>query len=240
MIRVTVWNENIHEVNMPEAKAIYPDGIHNAIAGFLSRNENLQVRTATLNQPEHGLTDEVLNHTDVLIWWGHIAHDDVSDTVVEKVYQRIMSGMGFIALHSAHACKVFMKLCGTECGNVCWREAGEKERLWKVIPSHPILKGINGDYFEIPHEEMYGEPFCIPTPDEVLLISWFKGGDVFRSGFTLKRGNGNVFYFRPGHETFPVYHQKEVQQILENAVLWATPAFTVGPGRSSYQPLEEI
>jgi trehalose utilization protein len=240
MINVTVWNEFLHETRIPEITAIYPKGIHNAIADHLRENPMLNVRTATLREPAHGLTDEVLNGTDVLMWWGHMAHEEVSDAVAEKVYQRVMQGMGFIALHSAHASKPFVKLCGTECCNLSWREAGEKERLWRVSTSHPILNGIEGDYFEIPHEEMYGEPFCIPQPDELLLISWFEGGEVFRSAFTLKRGAGKVFYFRPGHEAFPVYHQAEVQKILENAVIWAAPAYKPYPARENFEPLEPL
>lgn len=240
MIRVTIWNEYRHEVQVPEVAKIYPRGIHNAIGDHLKKNENFQVRTATLDEPENGLTEEVLNNTDVLIWWGHLDQEEVLDEVAERVYQRVIQGMGFIVLHSGHASKPFRKLCGTECQNVPWREAGEKERLWKIMPSHPILKGIEGDYIEIPHEEMYGEPFCMPAPQELILISWFEGGDVFRSGFTLKRGNGNIFYFRPGHEAFPVFYQKEVLQILENAVEWAAPPFPVPHCRSDYSPLEPI
>jgi trehalose utilization protein len=179
------------------------------------------VRTATLDEPEHGLTEEVLAETDVLLWWGHMAHKEVSDEVVERVQKRVLEGMGLIVLHSAHVSKIFVKLMGTGC-MLRWREAGERERLWVVAPGHPIAEGI-GDYFEIPHEEMYGEFFDIPAPDALVFVSWFQGGEVFRSGCCFERGQGRIFYFRPGHETHPTYHQPEVQRVISNAVRWAAP-----------------
>jgi trehalose utilization protein len=124
-----------------------------------------------------------------------------------------------VALHSAHYSKIFRRLLGTTC-SLTWREAGERERVWNCAPGHPITRGI-GDYFELEASEMYGEPFGIPAPDQQILISWFKGGEVFRSGCTWTRGNGRVFYFSPGHETYPIYHQEPVQRILRNAATWA-------------------
>jgi len=221
-IRVTVWNEFIHEREDERVAAIYPKGIHGAIAEYLSQKPDIEVRTATLDEPQHGLTDEVLRNTDVLIWWGHAAHDKVSDEVVERVYNRIMcDGMGLIVLHSAHYSKIFKKLMGTSC-SLRWREDGKKERLWVVSPGHPIAEGI-GDYFEIEKTEMYGEFFDIPNPDELVFISWFKGGEVFRSGCCFYRGRGKIFYFRPGHETYPIYHNEKVLLVIENAVRWAAP-----------------
>jgi trehalose utilization protein len=219
--RITVWNEGRHEKTSEEVRKVYPDGIHNAIANML-RAQGMEVATATLDDPEHGLTKEVLDNTDVLFWWGHMAHGDVKDEIVERVYDRVMKGMGLIVLHSAHHSKIFKKLMGTGCG-LKWREIGEKERLWVVNPGHPITRGLN-EQFVIPHEEMYGEFFDVPAPDELVFISWFAGGDVFRSGCCWHRGAGKIFYFRPGHETYPTYHQKEVQQVLYNATLWAMPA----------------
>ena len=218
-IRVTVWNEYKHERSDPHVSKIYPKGIHGAIAGFLSGNPDLQLRTATLDEPEHGLSDAVLSATDVLVWWGHLAHADVRDEIAAKVQDRVLQGMGLIVLHSAHMSKPFVRLLGTSC-LLSWREAGEKERLWVVEPGSPIVDGL-GPYFEIPHEEMYGERFDIPVPDATVLISWFAGGNVFRSGCCFLRGKGRIFYFRPGHETFPTYHQKEVQTVIRNAVRWA-------------------
>jgi trehalose utilization protein len=216
--RVTVWNEGRHEKRNPAVTSVYPEGIHGAISAFL-KERGLEVRTATLDEPEHGLTKEVLAQTDVLTWWGHMAHQDVQDEIVERVYQRVLDGMGLILLHSAHFSKIFRKLMGTTC-NLKWREIGEKERLWVVAPSHPIAAGL-GEYFELEHEEMYGEFFDIPQPDTLVFVSWFKGGEVFRSGCCFERGRGKIFYFRPGHETFPTYYQPQVQQALYNAVLWA-------------------
>jgi trehalose utilization protein len=220
MIKVTIWNEYRHEQTNPAVQEIYPAGIHQALAGFLQ--EEFTVKTATLDEAEHGLTDNILNETDVLIWWGHIAHDEVSDHVVEKVKERILDGMGFIPLHSAHNSKVFKVLMGTRTGELKWREADDKERLWVVEEGHPIVNGIP-EVIELEKEEMYGERFGIPKPDELIFISWFSGGEVFRSGCTYRRGRGKIFYFRPGHETYPTYYHKDIQQVIRNAVLWACP-----------------
>lgn len=219
-IRVTVWNEYRHERTDERVKKVYPDGIHGALATALN-NEGLQVRTATLDEPEHGLSAEVLNDTDVLIWWGHMAHAEVSDEVVTRAQQRILEGMGLIALHSAHYSKLFKRLMGTNC-DLKWRESNDSERLWVIAPGHPITEGL-GEYFEIEHEEMYGEHFDVPPPETLVFMSWFSGGEVFRSGCCYTRGRGKIFYFRPGHETLPTYYQPEVQRVIANAVRWAAP-----------------
>lgn len=237
-INVTVWNEFRHEQNNPDVAKVYPNGIHHTIAEFLNTDAELVVRTATLDEAGHGLSDKTLDETDVLIWWGHTAHDEVDDAVVAKAKERVLEGMGFIALHSAHYAKLFKALLGTTC-SLKWREATDKERLWNTMPAHPVLQGI-GEYFDIPQEEMYGEPFGIPTPDEQLLISWFTGGEVFRSGATWTRGNGKIFYFRPGHETYPTYYQKEVQQIITNAVHWARPTVRIKDDCPFSPPLEPL
>ena len=220
-IRVTVWNEYLHEVQFPEVAEVYPKGIHGCIADFL-KDAGMEVRTATLREPEHGLAQEVLDNTDVLIWWGHMAHHEVADEIVDRVYKRVLEGMGLIVLHSGHASKIFQKLCGTDTWKLKWREDGEKEILWVVDPSHPIADGLD-EKIIIPHEEMYGERFDIPQPDEQVFISWFEGGEVFRSGCCWHRGKGKIFYFRPGHEVFPIYHQPEIQHVIINAVKWAAP-----------------
>ncbi len=235
-MNVTVWNENRHEQQNPVVREIYPKGIHGAIASFLE--EAFNVRTATLDEPEHGLTQEVLDGTDVLIWWGHLAHGEVSDEVVERVKQRILDGMGLIVLHSGHFSKIFKTLMGTSC-DLKWREADEKERIWIVDPSHPIAEGI-GESIELEKEEMYGEHFDIPAPDQLVMVSWFEGGEVFRSGCTYQRGNGKIFYFRPGHETYPTYYHKDVQKVIENAVKWAAPVNRNRPVYGNAQPLETI
>lgn len=237
-LRVLVWNEGRHEKENPAVARVYPDGIHNAIADGL-RAAGFDARTATLDEPEHGLTEAALDATDVLIWWGHKAHGDVQDEIVDRVQARVLGGMGLIVLHSGHFSKIFKRLMGTSC-NLKWREIGEKERLWVVNPAHPIADGLP-DQFVIPHEEMYGEPFGIPQPDSLVFVSWFEGGDVFRSGCCYYRDRGKVFYFRPGHETFPTYFQPEVRQVLANAVRWAAP--TNGPAVPVVnvpKPLEDV
>jgi len=242
-IRVTVWNEFIHERTSAVTREFYPDGIHEALAAALRENLGpaVEVRTATLEQPEHGLSSEVLGRTDVLTWWGHRAHDQVTDTVVDRVQQRVLEGMGLLVLHSGHASKIFRRLMGTGC-MLRWREAAERERIWIVDPSHPISGGLEGEFFELPHSEMYGEYFDIPRPDEVVFISWYEGGEVFRSGCTFRRGKGKVFYFSPGHETFPIYHDANVRRIIANAVCWATPSGSpyFGSGRRIQKPLSPI
>ncbi|UTE75156.1 ThuA domain-containing protein [Rossellomorea marisflavi] len=236
MMNVTVWNENRHEQQNPVVGEIYPKGIHGAIASFLE--DAFNVRTATLDEPEHGLTQEVLDGTDVLIWWGHLAHGEVSDEVVERVKQRVLDGMGLIVLHSGHFSKIFKTLMGTSC-DLKWREADEKERIWIVDPSHPIADGI-GESIELEKEEMYGEHFDIPAPDQLVMVSWFEGGEIFRSGCTYQRGNGKIFYFRPGHETYPTYYHQDVQKVIANAVKWAAPVNRNRPVYGNAQPLETI
>lgn len=239
-IRVTVWNEFRHE-QKPGSKPqqVYPQGMHEAIAGYLRKNPKFEVRTAWLDQPEHGLTQEVLDNTDVLTWWGHTAHGEVQDEIVDRVKKRVLGGMGLIVLHSGHFSKIFKSLMGTTC-DLKWREIGEKERLWVVDPAHPITQGLP-EYFEIPHAEMYGERFDIPQPDELVFISWFAGGEVFRSGCCFHRGRGKIFYFRPGHETYPIFYQEEVLKVISNAVKWAAPKDTPVPkfGHAG-EPLEPV
>lgn len=219
-INVTVWNEFRHEKMHDEVAEVYPDGIHVVIADFLA-DAGFETRTATLDEPEHGLTDEVLAETDVLIWWGHMAHHEVEDEIVDRVQQRVLEGMGLIILHSGHMSKIFRRLMGTGC-MLKWREAGEKERLWVVEPGHPITQGV-GEYIEVPHAEMYGEHFDVPAPDTLVFVSWFEGGDVFRSGCCYHRGQGKIFYFRPGHETYRIFYQPEIRRVIANAVRWAAP-----------------
>ena len=239
IIRVTVWNEFVHEQADEKIRAVYPEGIHKAIGSFLGDEKDFSVKYATLEQPEHGLTQEVLDNTDVLTWWGHMAHGDVSDEVVERVYNRVLSGMGLIVLHSAHYSKIFKKLMGTSC-SLKWREVGEKERVWVIEPNHPIAEGI-GEYFELEHEEMYGERFDIPTPDTLVFASWFKGGEIFRSGCCYNRGYGKIFYFQPGHEAYPTYYNENVQKVIKNAVRWsATKKVREYIDSPNTQPLESL
>ena len=240
-IRVTVWGENVHEhVNKVVAQN-YPKGMHEQIAVLLRKDANLAVSTVTLQDPEHGLTVEKLENTDVLTWWGHRAHGDVQDAVVERVAKRVHEGMGLIVLHSGHFSKIFKRLMGTPC-DLHWREAGERERIWVVNPGHPIARDLP-PHFELEMEEMYGEPFGVPEPLETVFSSWFQGGETFRSGLTYRRGAGSIFYFRPGHETYPTYHDENVGLVLRNAVNWAYNArrFDAQPKDSNRkEPLEPL
>ncbi|WP_068619553.1 ThuA domain-containing protein [Paenibacillus tuaregi] len=237
MINLTIWNEFVHENIHEEVREVYPAGIHTALAEGLSA-EGFAIRTATLDEPEHGLTDEVLNTTDVLIWWGHMAHDRVSDEITQKVVQRVQQGMGLVVLHSGHFSKPFKALMGTSC-DLKWREAGEQEIVWAVNPTHPIAHGVNASII-LEHEEMYGEFFDIPEPDELIFISNFEGGEVFRSGCTFRRGEGKIFYFRPGHETYPTYYNKEILHVIANGVRWANPAHTLKPVFGHSQPVRAL
>lgn len=218
-MNITIWNEFYHEKVKDDVKKLYPDGIHGYIKTFLE-DENTNVRLASLDDPDCGLTQEVLDDTDVLLWWGHARHNLVPDEVAERVKNAVLKGMGFIPLHSSHHSKPFRALMGTT-GNLSWSD-DSKERIWCIKPGHPICEGIP-QHFELPKEEMYGEPFDIPNPDDVLFMSWFESGYVFRSGCTFTRGRGRIFYFQPGHETNPVYHNEIVQKIIKNAVKWVAP-----------------
>ena len=223
MIRVLVWNEFVHELKNDIVKEIYPNGIHEAIAEFLGKEEDIEVKTAYLDQENCGITKEILDETDVLIWWGHIAHNKVPDEVATLVRDAVHEGMGAIFLHSAHHSKPFKALMGTSC-NLTWRETGDSEILWVIDPAHPITRGIDR-FFKLDHEETYGEPFTIPNPDKVLLIGNYSGGEVFRSGVLYERVNGKIFYFQPGHETFPTFKVPEVQTIIKNAVRFVAPTY---------------
>ena len=218
-MKITIWNENVHEKKKPEILEMYPGGLHGFIASFL-KDESTQVRCATLDDPECGLTDEVLSETDVLIWWGHIAHNDVPDEIADRVVSYVQKGMGMIFLHSAHHSKPFKKLLGTTC-NLKWRD-GARERIWTIKPNHPIAQGVD-ETFVLDPEEMYGEPFDIPNPEEIIFMGWFNGGEVFRSGCTWTRSNGKIFYFQPGHETNESFRNENVQKIIKNAAKWVCP-----------------
>lgn len=227
-IRVTVWNENLHEHRLPRVRELYPQGIHGALADALQEalGASVVVRTATLDQPEHGLTEQVLEETDVMTWWGHMAHEQVSDAVAARVHARVLAGMGLVVLHSGHYSKPFRSLMGTSCA-LRWREADDRELVWTVNPGHPIAEGVPHPFI-LPNQEMYGEYFDIPQPDELVFISSYTGGEVFRSGCCFTRGQGRIFYFSPGHETYPVYHHPAVQRVIANAVRWTAPTAHAG------------
>ncbi|MHA0855548.1 ThuA domain-containing protein [Paenibacillus sp. CMAA1364] len=237
MIRVTVWNEYRQEHSDAEVREVYPEGIHGQLASFLEE-AGIDTKTATLDEPEHGLTEEVLNHTDVLIWWGHVAHGEVSDEIVNRVHNQVLKGMGLVVLHSAHMSKIFIKLMGTSC-DLKWRESNEKERLWVMDPSHPIAEGI-GEYIDLEQEEMYGAHFDVPAPDELIFVGWFEGGNVFPSGSTYRRGNGKIFYFQPGHESYPTYYHPDIQKVIVNGVRWCMPVNRDYPVYGHSEALETI
>jgi len=237
MTQVTVWNEFRHERENETVAEVYPDGIHTVIADTLSE-AGFETQTATLDEPEHGLTEGVLDDTDVLTWWGHAAHDEVREEIVDRVCERVREGMGLIVLHSGHYSKPFTRLMGTSC-SLKWREAAETERLWVLEPGHPIADGID-EHIEIDEAEMYGERFDIPAPDTLVFTSWFEGGEVFRSGCCYRRGNGRIFYFRPGHETYPIYHNESIQRVIANAVAWAAPGDGPTPTFGNAEPREDI
>ena len=216
-MNITVWNENVHERTEDHVRGIYPDGIHGALAAALAGVGS--VTTATLEQPSHGLPPEVLDRTDVLTWWGHAAHDEVDDAVAARVHDAVLGGMGLVVLHSGHYAKVLKRLLGTSC-SLRWRNEGERELVWTVDPSHPIADGVPQPIV-IEAQEMYGEHFDIPAPDELVFVSSFSGGEVFRSGCTFRRGFGRIFYFSPGDQDYPVYHQPDVRRVIANGVRWA-------------------
>lgn len=220
-IRATVWNENVHERTEPEIMPFYPDGIHGAVANALRAElgDHVTVRTATLDQPEHGLTDEILTDTDVLFWWGHIAHDQVTDAVVERVRRHVLGGMGLVVLHSGHFSRIFTSLMGTSC-SLSWRDDGDREVVWTTAPGHPLTEGVPSPLVLDAHET-YGEFFDIPEPEETIFISSFSGGEAFRSGITYRRGRGRIFYFSPGDQKYPIYLHPHVRRVLANAAGWA-------------------
>ncbi|MBP3452625.1 MAG: ThuA domain-containing protein [Clostridia bacterium] len=219
-LRVTVWNEFVHERELPEIRAVYPEGIHGCLRSFLEKEQDITVRCVTLDMPNQGITQELLDNTDVLIWWSHARQEDITDETVRLVRNAVHSGMGLVALHSAHFSRIMRDLLGTTM-TLHWRH-GDREKLWCIDPTHPIAQGVPA-CIDIPEEEMYGECFDIPRPDDIIFIGWFAGGQVFRSGVTFTRGRGKIFYFQPGHEEAPVYQHPDIQRIIINAVRWAEP-----------------
>jgi trehalose utilization protein len=237
VLQVTVWGEGRHEQTEPEVARRYPGGMHRAVADAICEHlgESVVVRTAVLDQPQHGLPDDVLEATDVLTWWGHTAHSEVDDGLVDRVHERVLAGMGLVVLHSGHHSKIFRRLMGTTC-NLRWRNAGDRELVWTVNPGHPIAVGVPSPIV-LKQQEMYGEFFDIPTPDELVFVSSFSGGEVFRSGCTFRRGHGKVVYFSPGDQDYPVYHHPDVRRVLANSVAWSAPRGPL-PGLASVDRAE--
>ncbi len=242
MTNVLVWYEGRPLPYAEEReKAVYPDGIHGALGVLFSRQEDMRVRTATLQHPAQGLSDEALAWADVLVYFSHKYWREVEDARVDAIQKRVLEGMGLVLLHSSHASKIFSRMMGTRTQCLRWREGrtteagraagakapendGEWQRVWLVAPYHPIAAGLERECFVIPRDETYGEYFEIPAPEELVFLTTSEGGEVLRSGCCWRRGAGKIFYFASGHETFPVYYQLEVQRVLVNAVRWAAPA----------------
>lgn len=237
MVKVTIYNEFFHEKEEQKVADIYPEGIHMALKKGLEGDE-IQIRCVTLDTVSE-ITKELLDDTDVLIWWGHMCHHLVPDETANIVKDAVLRGMGAIFLHSGHHSKPFKLLMGTSC-NLTWREDGDRELLWVVNPAHPIAQGI-GRFVNIEHEESYGEPFGIPEPQQTVFIGGFEGGEVMRAGCCWRKENGKVFYFQPGHETYPIYYNEEILKIIKNAIHWAKPDYRIAELTCPHvkKPLEE-
>lgn len=240
-MRVTIFTEYNEGMDWPKAKESYPEGMNECLRSFISKEHEVKFIVHTANDDGSELTEDVLKNTDVLVWWGHMHHKSVADSVVELAAEYVNRGMGLICLHSSHKSKIFMRLLGTPA-DLSWREINERERLWIIDPTHPIARGIESQQIEIPHDEMYGEPFSIPTPDELVFIGWFQGGEVMRSGCVFKRSRGKIFFFQPGHETNAVYNIPDIQRVILNAIDYVAPAYPIAPPSKSHNvpvPLEK-
>lgn len=242
-MKITIFTEHNASMDSPEGKLAYPEGMNECLR-LLIAGDGHEVTMIVHGPDDDGseLTEEMLKNTDVLVWWGHWYHGSVNPAVVDMVVDYVNRGMGMLALHSAHESRPMQRLMGTT-GALSWREMGENERVWVIDKTHPVAQGL-GDYIDIEHEEMYGEPFAIPAPDELVFISWFRGGEVMRSGCTFKRGFGKLFYFRPGHETLPTYHNEQIRRVILNALEYLKPArpVTTAPVKSFHAqtPPEKI
>jgi trehalose utilization protein len=212
--RVHVWCEGT------APKAVYPDDVDGALAAELQKRPGLAVSRGRLSDAESGLPDAVLDATDVLIWWGRLRHDDVPEARARAVVDRVKAGqIGFVALHASHASKPFRGLMGTPCEPGAWRDDGRPEHVAIKAPAHPIARGVTP--FTIPKTASYLEPFAVPEPETVVLVSSWEPGETFRSGLTWTIGRGRVVYFRPGHDAFPVLFHPAVRQVIANAAVWA-------------------
>ena len=241
MTKVTVFNENLQEtsgddvVNLVHYETedyrefllnsagkitkVHPQGIHMTLKSIFDECDDMAVRTVTMDMPEFGFSQEVLDDTDVLVLWAHLAHEKITDEIAERIKNRVHEGMGFLCLHSAHQCKPLHKLIGVSTIPK-WRME-DACKIYCIEPNHPIAKDIP-DMFELEAEQVYCEPFDITTPDELVFVTWYQGGELLRSGCCWERENGRIFYFQPGHETCKSYYDVNVRQILKNAVRWAS------------------
>lgn len=277
-IRVLVWDET-----GDAQKEAYENYLGKCIADQLSKNAAFSVSSATLNDKQQGIGTEVLNNTDVLIWWGHIRHGEISTAKGQEIVQRIATGnLSFIGLHSAHWSVPFIeamnevtrrrifadsslkkedvtfiapevrkslpkredrlapytdirkfpdgsKKLEVHLPNCCFpdvRNDGKPSTIRVQKKEHPIVKGLS-PVLRLQQTEMYNEPFHVPEPDQLILEECWEGGEWFRSGMLWNLGKGKVFYFRPGHETYPIFKEKWVMQLLTNAVQWLGQTKTV-------------
>lgn len=222
--RVLVWCDDARGRDLPPAAAaLHPEGIAATVAGAVLEQlgSDARVATAGLEDAEQGLAEAALAACDVLVWWGHEQHEALADETAERVQRHVLAGMGLVVLHSGHHAKPFRRLMGTTC-DLVYREGADEELIWCLDPAHPIAAGVEQP-IPVGRHEMYGEPFEIPTPDELVFVSAFSGGEVFRSGCCFRRGSGRIFYFSPGHESDPVYEHPQVRRVIGNAIRWARP-----------------
>jgi len=277
-VKVVVWDEQ-----QPAQKQAYSSFLGNSVAEHLGAQPGISVRSVNINDPGQGLAGGVLDDCQVLIWWGHVRHAEISAETGRSIVERIKDGkLSLVALHSAHWSTPFVEAMNERTrldvvgkfhseGNerleitfvspaqrymvpkadarvtpyVSWRKFpdglakatvhlplccfpayrgdGKPSRVTLLKPDHPIAQGIPKE-FEIPQTEMYDEPFHVPQPDEVILEERWAAGEWFRSGAVWKLGKGRVFYFRPGHETYPIYKQPIPLKIMTNSVRWLASA----------------
>lgn len=212
-IRVRVWSEHTAR------RAYYPDDINGAVAEGLRLDDGLSVTTAELVDEGDGVPETELARTDVLVWWGHQLHRYVADDAVDRVVRHVRErGMGFVALHSSHMSKPFTRLIGDDGGLGGVEVDAGAERITVEQRDHPVADGV--DKIELAKEESYNEPFNCGKPDAVVFRSVFDNGHEFRSGLAYTVDNGRVFYFRPGHETYPAFADPMVRRVIRNAVYW--------------------
>lgn len=214
---VLVWSEET------VSDDVYPNDINSAVAEHLNEHDDLVARAVSIGEPEQGVGEDRLDWADTLVWWGHARHDDVTDETVDRVEAAVTDdGLGFVSLHSAHYSRPFTRLCGTsgDLGEVRYEDIppGETETVTVEASDHPLARGVSD--FALPDVEMFGEPFDIPEPDEVVFRSEFEEGGWFRSGVTFTFGEARGVYFRPGHEEFRIYHDPNVRRVIANAVRW--------------------
>lgn len=214
---VLVWSEEtVHD-------DVYPNDINSAVAEHLNEHPEFVAQAVHIDEPDQGVSEDRLEWADALVWWGHARHDDVREETVDRVEEYVTEeGVGFLALHSAHYALTFKRLVGAsgDLGEVRWEDIppGETEELEVVDPDHPIAAGVED--FTLPEVEMFGEPFDVPEPDDVVLHSTFPEGGEFRSLCTFTFGAARGAYFRPGHEEFRIYHDENVRRVVANAVRW--------------------